>query len=83
MGIILFIIATVLCVILTPINWVLVTIKYGISNCYFFETAVDIEKFDNHNFRTFLNATMKIKGSYMFDNVNEPIINQFKFVTNE
>jgi hypothetical protein len=73
MGILLYIIATILWVILTPINWVLVAIKYGISNKYFFETAIDIDKFGNRNFRTFLNATMKVSGGYMFGNVNETI----------
>ena len=73
MGILLYIIATILWIILTPINWVIVSFKYGLSNDYFFETAVDLDKFGNRNFRTFLNVTMKIKGGYMFGNVNETV----------
>ena len=73
MGILLYIIATVLWIILTPINWVIVSFKYGLSNAYFKETAIDIDKFGNRNFRTFLNVTMKINGGYMFGNVNETI----------
>ena len=73
MGILLYIIATILWIILTPINWVIVSFKHGLSNAYFLETAVDIDKFGNRNFRTFLNVTMKIKGGYMFGNVNETI----------
>lgn len=73
MGILLFIIATILWIILTPINWVIVTFKNGLSNRYFKETAIDIDKFGNRNFRTFFNATMRIKGGYAFGNVNETI----------
>lgn len=73
MGILLYIIATILWVILTPINWVIVTIKYGLSNKYFFETAIDIDKFGNRNFRAFLNLTMRKSGGYKFGNVNETI----------
>lgn len=73
MGILLYIIATILWIIITPINWVIVSFKHGLSNDYFKETAIDIDKFGNRNFRTFLNVTMKIKGGYMFGNVNETI----------
>lgn len=72
MGIILYIVAVVLWVIITPINWVLVGIKYGISNKYFLETAIDLDKFGNRNFRTFLNVSMQ-KNGYQFGNVNETI----------
>ncbi|UOX32422.1 hypothetical protein LXD69_10195 [Flavobacterium sediminilitoris] len=73
MGIILYIIATILWIIITPINWVIVTFKNGMSNAYFLETAIDLDKFGNRNFRTFLNVTMKIKEGYQFGNVNETI----------
>ena len=73
MGILLYIIATILWIILTPINWVIVSFKYGLSNAYFLETAVDIDKFGNRNFRTFLNATMRVRNGYKFGNVNETI----------
>ena len=73
MGILLYIIATILWVILTPINLAIVTIKYGLSNSYFLETAVDIDKFGNRNFRTFFNASMRLRNGYNFGNVNETI----------
>ena len=73
MGIILYVIATIFWIILTPINWIIVAFKHGLSNQYFRETAVDIDKFGNRNFRTFLNATMRIKDGYAFGNVNETI----------
>ena len=73
MGILLYIIATILWVILTPINWIIVTIKYGLSNRYFMETAIDLDKFGNRNFRAFLNATMRVRKGYNFGNVNETI----------
>ncbi|NHN26744.1 hypothetical protein FIA58_013750 [Flavobacterium jejuense] len=73
MGIILYIIATILWIIITPINWVIVTIKNGLSNEYFLETAIDLDKFGNRNFRTFLNVTMRIEKGYAFGNVNETI----------
>ena len=73
MGILLYIIATILWIILTPINWVIVSFKHGLSNAYFLETAVDIDKFGNRNFRTFLNATMRVRNGYKFGNINETI----------
>ena len=73
MGILLYIIATILWIILTPINWFIVLFKYGLSNAYFMETAIDLDKFGNRNFRTFLNATMRLRNGYKFGNVNETI----------
>lgn len=73
MGILLYIIATILWVIITPVNWVIVTYKHGLSNAYFFETAIDLDKFANRNFRTFLNVTMKLSGGYHFGNFGETI----------
>ena len=73
MGVILYIIATILWLILTPINWVIVAMKHGLSNGYFMETAVDLDKFGNRNFRAFLNATMRVSRGYNFGNVNETI----------
>ena len=42
---------------------------YGLSNKYFFETDIDLDKFGNHNFRAFLNATIQINNGY--DNGNK------------
>lgn len=73
MGTLLYIIAVILWVILTPINWFIVSFKYGLSNAYFKETAIDIDKFGNRNFRTFLNVTMRLRNGYKFGNINETI----------
>ena len=73
MGILLYIIATILWIVITPINWVIVSFKHGLSNKYFFETAIDLDKFGNRNFRTFLNATMRLRNGYKFGNINETI----------
>lgn len=73
MGLLLFIIATILWIIITPINWVIVACKYGLSNRYFEQTAIDIDKFGNRNFRTFLNATMITQNGYPFGDVRETI----------
>ncbi len=72
MGIILFIIASILWLPLTLINWVFVAFQYGISNEYFKQTAIDIDKFANRNFRCLWNTILQ-KNGYEFGNVNETI----------
>ncbi len=79
MGILLFIIASILWIVLTPINWVIVTFKHGLSNEYFKETAVDIDKFGNRNFRTFLNATMIKDRIFYWDSERWGVIDCYKF----
>lgn len=72
MGFLLFIIATILWLPLTVLNWICVAYKYGLSNKYFYQTAIDIDRFGNRNFRTFLNLTMQ-KNGYEFGDVRETI----------
>lgn len=72
MGLILYIIATILWIPLTVINWLFVAFNHSLSNNYFKQTAIDIDRFGNHNFRCFLNTTMQKEG-YKFGNVNETI----------
>jgi len=72
MGIILFITSIILWFPLTLLNWVVVAYKYGISNEYFKQTAIDIDRFGNRNFRTLLNLTLQING-YEFGNIGETI----------
>lgn len=76
MGILLYIIAVVIWLVITPINWVIVAYKYGLSNQYFLETAIDLDKFGNRNFRTFLNATM-VKNKVNFWNLDRDFIVQY------
>lgn len=72
MGFFLFIIASILWLPLTFLNLIAVAYKYGISNEYFKQTAIDIDKFGNRNFRTLLNLTLQ-KDGYKFGNINETI----------
>lgn len=72
MGILFFIIATILWLPMTILNWVVVAFKHGLSNDYFLQTAVDIDRFGNRNFRAFLNFSMQ-KNGYPFGNLNETI----------
>ena len=78
MGILLYIIATILWIILTPINWVIVSFKYGLSNDYFKSSAINIDKFGNREFRTSLNKTLIHENSpFQFGNINETISSVF------
>ena len=72
MGILLFFIATILWIPLTILNWICVAFQHGLSNDYFKQTAIDIDRFGNRNFRCFLNWSMQ-KNGYEFGNVNETI----------
>ena len=76
MGIVLFLVAVVLFIPLTVINFFCVLWKYRIKwktiNGFFHETAIDIDRFGNRNFRTLLNMTLQNNG-YQFGNINETI----------
>jgi hypothetical protein len=76
MGILLYIVAVILFVPLTIINFICVLIKYGLKwstiDGFFYETAVDIDRFGNRNFRTLWNLTLQRNG-YKFGNINETI----------
>jgi len=76
MGLLLYIIAIILIIPLTLPNLILVLNKYGWKwktiNDYFYETAVDIDRFANRNFRTLLNATLQ-KNGYKFGDERETV----------
>ena len=79
MGFILFLIASILWLPITVINLVFTLFKNAkkhgflkVINGYFLQTAVDIDRFGNRNFRTILNATLQNNG-YEFGNVHETI----------
>ena len=76
MGIVLFLVAVALFIPLTVINFFCVLYKYKIKwstiNGFFRETAIDIDRFGNRNFRTLLNLTLQNNG-YKFGNINETI----------
>ena len=76
MGILLYFVAIILYVPLTIINTILVLSKYGwkfktIDN-YFYQTAVDIDRFANRNFRTLWNETLQ-KNGYQFGDERETV----------
>jgi hypothetical protein len=76
MGILLYFVAIILYVPLTIVNTILVLSKYGFTfktiDDYFYQTAVDIDRFANRNFRTLWNLTLQRNG-YKFGNINETI----------
>jgi len=77
MGILLYIIAIILYIPLTVINAFLVLFKYGWKfktiNDFFYETAIDIDRFANRNFRTLWNETLRKEGGYKFGDERETV----------
>jgi hypothetical protein len=69
MGFLLFLIAYVLFLPLTLINYLVVKNKSG----YFKSSAINLDKFGNREFRTLLNKTLKTEIGYSFGNMNETI----------
>lgn len=76
MGILLFIVAIILFLPLTLLNMVVVVWKkrtFATLNGYFYQTAVDIDRFGNHNLRTLLNTTLITSEGYQFGDFRETI----------
>jgi hypothetical protein len=77
MGIVLYFIAIILFLPLTIINFIFVCFKYGVKwsviNGFFRETAVDIDRFGNRNFRTLWNITLITNNGYKFGDIRETI----------
>lgn len=80
MGLLLYVLASILWIPLTIINLVLVLIKYlktqsflKVIDGFFLSTAVDIDKFGNRNFRTLFNATLKKSNGIAFGKMDETI----------
>ena len=69
---ILFLIAYILLLPLTFINFIIVALKGGYKG-YFRSTAVNLDKFGNREFRTLFNCTLRKYNGYKFGNVNETI----------
>lgn len=69
MGFILFLIAYSLYLPLSFINYFMVQNKKG----YFKSSAINLDKFGNREFRTFLNKVMILDSGYQFGNINETI----------
>jgi hypothetical protein len=76
MGILLFFVAIFLFVPLTAINLSLVLVKslnWKTFDGYFLQTAIDIDRFGNRNFRTLLNDTLIKESLYRFGDSRETI----------
>jgi hypothetical protein len=77
MGILLYFIAIILYIPLTVINAILVLFKYGWKwktiNAFFYETAIDIDRFANRNFRTLWNETLRKEEGYKFGDERETV----------
>lgn len=69
MGLFLFIVAYVLFLPLSIINFLAVKNKKG----YFKSSAISLDKFGNREFRTLLNKTLTLKSGYKFGDINETI----------
>ena len=70
-------IAFLLFIVLFIINYFAVIYKYGFSRKtikgFFKQTAIDVDRFGNHNFRTLLNLTLRQENGYEFGDFRETI----------
>ena len=76
MGIILFIVSIVLFLPLTLLNMVVVVWKkrtFATLNGYFYQTAIEIDRFGNHNLRTLLNSSLITSTGHKFGDFRETI----------
>ena len=69
MGFLLFIIAYILFLPLSLINFLVVKNKKG----YFKSSAINLDKFGNREFRTLLNKTLILESGYKFGDIKETI----------
>jgi hypothetical protein len=69
MGVLLFIIAYILFLPLTLINYLFVKNKNG----YFKSSAISLDKFGNREFRTLFNKVLILENGHQFGNIAETI----------
>ena len=69
MGLLLFIIAYILFLPLTVINWLFVKEKKG----YFKSSAISLDRFGNREFRTLFNKVLITENGYKFGDMKETI----------
>jgi hypothetical protein len=69
MGLLLFIIAYILFLPLTAINFWFVKTKKG----YFKSSAINLDKYANREFRTLWNKTLRLENGHEFGNIDETI----------
>jgi len=71
---ILFLIAYILMLPLTFVNYIVVLfVSKDNAKKYFRSTAINIDKFGNREFRTLWNCTLRLKTGYKFGNPEETI----------
>jgi hypothetical protein len=80
LGLFLYVIATILFLPLTILNIICVLWKnvkakgfFNVIQDYFFQGAIDIDKFGNHNFRTLFNVILRKRNGYVFGFPDETI----------
>jgi len=76
MGIILFFLSIMLAIPLTVVNLTIVLAKspsWKTFDGYFYQTAIDIDRFGNRNLRTLLNATLIKSDAFPFGDPRETI----------
>ena len=88
MGFVLSIIAYLLFLPLAVINFVFVIIKFTKTRGFFrtvdkywFNSAVDLDKFDNYHFRTLWNMSMRNANGYLFEKLQKLGFNNLKVVS--
>lgn len=69
MGLLLFIIAYILFLPLTIINWIVVKNKKK----YFKSSAISLDRFGNREFRTLFNKVLILENGYQFGRIEETI----------
>lgn len=71
-SILLFLIAYILFLPLTLLNFVIILFK-GKAGKYFLSSATNLDRFANYEFRTLFNLTLRKKNGYEFGNFEETI----------
>lgn len=72
LGLILFLIAIILFLPLTIINFVVVAFK-GKAEGYFMSSAINLDRYGNYEFRSLFNLILKKNGGYEFGDFRETI----------
>ena len=75
-GLFLFLLAWILFLPLSLLNFLVVALKFKDLG-YFKSSAVNLDRFGNSEFRTLFNLTLKKKGGYEFGNFEETISSVF------
>lgn len=72
LGVILFIVAIILFIPLSVINFIVVAFK-GKAEKYFLSSAINLDRFGNYEFRSLFNITLRRPSGYEFGDFRETI----------